>query len=328
MMTQTNEDQVIDGQPRDIAIPAPSSPPSASEDSHQFPPSPPVIHDNLQFSPPAFAAVPSPSKSPEGGEMVTFSPQRPAITHAKDAWSLPQHPLDAGVDPHIASLHARFPYFDNSLPSSSLQSVNGDQDQPLPPPEQHEPTQTDLDGQLARRLMLEEEQAAQNQRRPLQQEQGPQYYHSRRSASRDRAGGDGTGRCINTAQAVSPPQQNTMAEFQDGSNKITETDKKAFSSIFSEFKAKIQEYNQGHGASRQDTQPMWGDHLNLRGAVENLRGPGTSHRTTIPISNTQWNLWKRVVISSPSRRRQLKSKNELLSNSRPKCDIPSSELCH
>jgi hypothetical protein len=123
--------------------------------------------------------------------------------------------------------------------SSVLQSVNGDQDlaidtllgmsdpdyvsQPLPQPEQREPTQTDLDEQFARRLMLEEEQAAQNQWPPPQQEQGPQYYQSRRSASRDRAGGNETGRYTSTAQAATPPQRDTMAEFQDGFNKIAES---------------------------------------------------------------------------------------------------------
>jgi hypothetical protein len=123
--------------------------------------------------------------------------------------------------------------------SSVLQSVNGDQDlaidtllgmsdpdyvsQPVPPPVQREPTQTDLDEQLARRLMLEEEQAAQNQWGPPQQEQVPQSYQPRRSTGRDRAGGDETGRYDNTTRTVTPPQRDTMAEFQDGFNKIAES---------------------------------------------------------------------------------------------------------
>ncbi|KAG2148745.1 uncharacterized protein EDB93DRAFT_1084788 [Suillus bovinus] len=192
--------------------------------------------------------------------MITLSPQAPAITQAEDTPSLPQRPLGADVDPRIASLHAMFPDFDDSLLSSVLQSVNGDQDlaidtllgmsdpdyvsqPPPPPPEQREPTQTDLDEQLARRLMLEEEQAAQNQWRPPQQGQGPQSYQSRWYDSR--------------AQAVTPPQRDTMTEFQDGFNKIAETGKRTFSSIVSKVKAKIQEYDQGQ-ASRQDTQPTWG----------------------------------------------------------------------
>ncbi|KAG1861543.1 hypothetical protein DFJ58DRAFT_777255 [Suillus subalutaceus] len=263
-MTQTNEDQVIDGQPRDIANPASPSPPSDSEDSHQFPPSPPGIHDNQQQPPPVFAVAPSPSQSPEAGEMITLSPQPPAITQAEGIPNLPQRPLDVDVDPRIASLHAMFPDFDDSLLSSVLQSVNGDQDLAIDTllgmsdPDYREPTQTDLDEQLARRLMLEEEQAAQNQWRPPQQEQGPQYYQSRQSASRDRAGGDETGRYTGTAQVVTPPQRDTMTEFQDGFNKIAETGKKTFSSIVSKVKAKMQEYDQGQGASRQDTQPTWG----------------------------------------------------------------------
>ncbi|KAG2065093.1 hypothetical protein BDR04DRAFT_1109100 [Suillus decipiens] len=251
-MTQTNEGQVIDDQPRDIANPASLSQPSESEESHQFPPSLPGIHDNQQFHPPV---APSPPQSPEAGRMITLSPQPPAITQAEDAPSLPQRPLDVDVDPRIASLHAMFPDFDYSLlcvdSAMSSQTVNGDQDlaidtllgmsdpdyvsQSLPPAEQREPTQTDLDEQLARRLMLEEEQAVQNQWRPPQQGRGPQSY-----------------------QSVTPPQRDTIAEFQDGFNKIAETGKKTFSSIVSKVKAKIQEYDQGQGASRQDTQPTWG----------------------------------------------------------------------
>ncbi|KAG1853965.1 hypothetical protein F4604DRAFT_2043226 [Suillus subluteus] len=66
--------QVIDGQPRDtpdIANPASPSPPSDSEDSHQFPPSPPGIHNNQQLPPPVFAVAPSPSQSPEASEKVS-----------------------------------------------------------------------------------------------------------------------------------------------------------------------------------------------------------------------------------------------------------------
>ncbi|KAG1863785.1 hypothetical protein F4604DRAFT_1586677 [Suillus subluteus] len=205
--------------------------------------------------------------------MITLSPQPPAITQAKDTPNLPQRPLDVDVDPRIASLHAMFPDFDDSLLSSVLQSVNGDQDlaidtllgmsdpdyvsQPLPPPEQREPTQTDLDEQLARRLMLEEEQAAQNQWRSPQQEQGPQYYQSRQSASRDRAGGDETGRYTGTAQVVTPPQRDTMTEFQDGFNKIAETGKKTFSSIVSKVQSEDAGIRSGPGVF-QDTQPTWG----------------------------------------------------------------------
>lgn len=211
--------------------------------------------------------------------MITLSPQPPAITQAENTPALPQRSPDDNVDPRLTILRAMFPDFDDSLLSSVLQSVNGDQDlaidtllgmsdpdyvsQPLPAPVQHEPTQTDLDEQLARRLMLEEEQAAQNQWRPPQQDQGNQSYQSRRSTSRGRGGGgDETGRYDNTVQVVAPPQRDTMAEFQDGFNKIAETGKKTFSSIVSKVKAKMQEFDQGQGQgqgpSRRDTQPTWG----------------------------------------------------------------------
>ncbi|KAG1725402.1 uncharacterized protein EDB91DRAFT_1062246 [Suillus paluster] len=302
-MTQTNqpfEGQDDFGQPRgkqlwsyciyfvqiqtdtpDIANPASSSPPSESEDSHQFPPSPPGIHDNDQPPLPSLvstAAALSSSQSPELGDMITLSPQTSPITQDDDTPSLPQRPSDNNVDPRIASLRAMFPDFDDSLLSSVLQSANGDQDlaidtllgmsdpdyvsQPLAPPEQREPTQTDLDEQLARRLMLEEEQAAQQQWRPSQQDQGHQSYQPRRSTSTSRGGwggaGDETGRYDSTAQGGNPPQRDTMADFQDGFNKIAETGKKTFSSIVSKVKAKMQEFDQGQGPPRQDTQPTWG----------------------------------------------------------------------
>lgn len=121
---------------------------------------------------------------------------------------------------------------------SVLQSVNGNHDQaidtllgmsdpdyisqPAPvPQEQREPTQTELDEQLARRLMLEEEQAAQHQWRAPQQGQGSQAYQPRRAATR--GGGDDAGRYDNAAQGGNAPQRDTMADFQDGFNKIAES---------------------------------------------------------------------------------------------------------
>jgi len=202
--------------------------------------------------------------------MITLSPQTSPIIQEEDTPPLPQRPPEDGVDPRIASLHAMFPDFDDSLLLSVLQSVNGDQDQaidtllgmsdpdyisqPQPPQEQQQPTQTELDEQLARRLMLEEEQAAQQQWHPPQQSQGTQSYQSRRSTTR--GSGDEAGRYESTLQGGNVPQRDTMAEFQDGFNKIAETGKKTFSSIVSKVKAKMQEYDQG--PSRQDTQPTWG----------------------------------------------------------------------
>ncbi|KAG1848272.1 hypothetical protein F4604DRAFT_1687801 [Suillus subluteus] len=70
-MTLTNKGEVIRGQPR--ANPASSSPPSESENSHQFPPSPSGIHENQQLPPPVFAVAPSLSQPPEAGEMIALS---------------------------------------------------------------------------------------------------------------------------------------------------------------------------------------------------------------------------------------------------------------
>jgi len=120
---------------------------------------------------------------------------------------------------------------------SVLQSVNGNQDQAIdtllgmsdpdyisqsPQPQgQQEPTQTELDEQLAHRLMLEEEQAAQHQWRPPQQGQVNQSYQSRRAATQ--SGADDVRRYDSTSQGGNVPQRDTMAEFQDGFNKIAES---------------------------------------------------------------------------------------------------------
>ncbi|KAJ8583469.1 hypothetical protein M405DRAFT_845796 [Rhizopogon salebrosus TDB-379] len=258
----------------DIANPGPISSSPPSEDSLQFLPSPPGIHDNDQSHPPtAVAPFPPPLRDSEAADMITLSPQPTPLIQGGDTPALPQRPPENDVDPRIASLHAMFPDFDDSLLLSVLQSVNGNHDQaidtllgmsdpdyisqPAPvPQEQREPTQTELDEQLARRLMLEEEQAAQHQWRAPQQGQGSQAYQPRRAATR--GGGDDAGRYDNAAQGGNAPQRDTMADFQDGFNKIAETGKKTFSSIVSKVKAKMQEFDQGNGPSRQDTQPTWG----------------------------------------------------------------------
>ncbi|KAH7916585.1 hypothetical protein BJ138DRAFT_1139392 [Hygrophoropsis aurantiaca] len=124
-----------------------------------------------------------------------------------------------------------------------------------------EPSQTDLDEQLARRLMLEEEQqAAQYQRRAqsagwpnLRDNTSSQPYQSRTQGGR------------------SPPQQqgerDTVTEFQESFNKIAESGKKTFSSIVSKVKAKMQEFDQNQnqrqgepsnpGYSYANAQPAW-----------------------------------------------------------------------
>ncbi|KAG1715771.1 hypothetical protein ID866_1395 [Astraeus odoratus] len=208
-------------------------------------------------------------------------------------------------DPRIANLKGMFPDFDDAVILSVLESVNHDEERALdvllgmndptytsaaaaPPSahsvqqQQHQPglTQEDLDEQLARRLAFEEEQAAgawsaqrepgwgnQLPQHPPQQQAGYQTYQPRRNGGR---GWDSW----NGSQGQAPQQQghggqrDTMAEFQDGFNKIAECEvfieyihpstnctlpspypagKRTFNSIVSKVKAKMQEFDQGGG---------------------------------------------------------------------------------
>ena len=174
---------------------------------------------------------------------------------------------DADSDPRIASLKSMFPDFDAAVmyvdvyPSSAptyppgslsvLESVDNDEDRALdvllgmndptyissaaPPPTaqpQPDPTQQDLDEQLARRLALEEEQAAgawsadRQPGRDHQQQAGYQAYQPRSGSGRgwgSSSWGSWGGAQSQTAQSQGQGgQRDTMAEFQEGFNKIAE----------------------------------------------------------------------------------------------------------
>jgi len=122
-------------------------------------------------------------------------------------------------------------------------------------------TQTDLDEQLARRLMLEEQQAQQQQWATQQ----PQHATPQRRNTRPYE----VYQQQHHQQGSLPPsgERDTMAEFQEQFNKIAETGKKTFGSIFSKVKAKIQEYDQGRpgqssfggqNPNTQQQQPYYG----------------------------------------------------------------------
>ncbi|KAG1847402.1 hypothetical protein F4604DRAFT_1935910 [Suillus subluteus] len=147
----------------------------------------------------------------------------------------------------------------------------------------------------------------QNQWRPPQQEQGLQYYQLRWSASQDRADEDETGRYTSKVQVVTPPEQDTMADVQDGFNEIAEKD-----ILFNRFKSQSEDPGIPSGpgsvqvhiplllspevvplndsATSIDIDKIHSlrgvNHLNLRGVVDNLHSPSTNHCTMIPIRNT------------------------------------------
>lgn len=212
--------------------------------------------------------------------MITLSPPSAQTPPPSDALRVGH---DADSDPRIASLKGMFPDFDAAVILSVFESVDNDQDRALdillgmndptyisstvPPstaPQQLGPTQEDLDEQLARRLALEEEQAARawsadrqpGWRHPMspsqdQQQAGYQTYQPRRGSGRgwgSSSWGSWSGAQGQTTQSQGQGgQRDTMAEFQEGFNKIAESGKKTFSTIVSRVKAKMQEFDQGSG---------------------------------------------------------------------------------
>ncbi|KAF8629871.1 hypothetical protein AX15_003230 [Amanita polypyramis BW_CC] len=161
-------------------------------------------------------------------------------------------------DPQVAALRAIFPDYDDSLLQSVLQSVAWDQGRAIdvllgmsdpqyktePPNDrggQAAPSQLDLDEQLARRLMLEEQEQHTLPYRPY----GGSTRHSIR------------------AQQQQPPQdghaeRDTMSELQGHISRFAETGKKTFDSLFSRVKAKIQEYDRPNKDPEASSVPSWG----------------------------------------------------------------------
>ncbi|KAN0091587.1 hypothetical protein V8E55_005153 [Tylopilus felleus] len=184
------------------------------------------------------------------------------------------------ADTRIASLKAIFPDFDDAVILSVLESTDNDHDRaldvllgmndpsfapPNPPPaqspNQFQPapssdaqrlSQEALDEQLARRLALEDQQATTQawQPQPMQGQTMYQAYQPR-PAGRNGWGGTPQGQ----PQTQGQGGRDTMAEFQEGFNRIAESGKKTFSSIMSKVKAKMQEFDQGQGRSWSQNHP-------------------------------------------------------------------------
>ncbi|KAI0318873.1 hypothetical protein OF83DRAFT_885852 [Amylostereum chailletii] len=145
---------------------------------------------------------------------------------------------------------------------SVLESVGGDQDRAVDtllgmsdpehistavPEQPAAASQTDLDEQFARQLMLEEEERfSRRQARAT----GEAWQPRSAQQEQDRARGQ-----------ASPPRD-TMAEVTDQFSKIAESGKRTFSSLMSKVKAKVQEFDQsrtqGQSGSSEGTQPTWG----------------------------------------------------------------------
>ncbi|KAG9309233.1 hypothetical protein JVU11DRAFT_10712 [Chiua virens] len=187
------------------------------------------------------------------------------------------------TDPRIASLKVIFPDFDDAVISSVLESTDNDHDRaldvllgmndpsfvsPVPPPSaspnnqfQTAPSidaqrlsQEALDEQLARRLALEEQQEATTPAWQPQGVEGQSMYQTYQPRRGGRGGWGGWTGGQGGQPQVQPQTQgqggkDTMAEFQEGFNRIAESGKKTFSSIVTKVRAKMQEFEQGQGWS-------------------------------------------------------------------------------
>ncbi|KAG5639456.1 hypothetical protein H0H81_001578 [Sphagnurus paluster] len=219
--------------------------------------------------------MPAPVQAQTQTALPPTTPTPPQLYQHRQEHQQQQHQQEQqqqqpNADPRISGLRAMFPDYDDLVLQSVFESVGGDQDRaldallgmsdpeykPEPAPAhtstsprgagvESEPiSQTDLDEQLARRLMLEEQEAhqaawqAQQEARIRPQRQG--YGAQQRPNSYSNAYSH------NPGAGGPPPQQggDTMAEIQQQLGKITETGKKTFGNIFSKVKAKIQEMDQ------------------------------------------------------------------------------------
>ncbi|KAJ7212924.1 hypothetical protein GGX14DRAFT_445647 [Mycena pura] len=191
-------------------------------------------------SPVPAPAVPEPSTSP--AEPIPTARQRAMVG-----------------DDRLGVLRAMFPDFDDSLLQSVLDSVNGNTDhaidallgmsdpdymseQTAVPQVQTSQTQEQLDEQLARTLAMEDERAHRNAWDP-QAEQQYQQPQPRPEARRRPSEG---------------PEKDTMQELQEQFNKIAESGKRTFGTLFSKVKAKIQEFDQPAGAGGQSSNTSYG----------------------------------------------------------------------
>ncbi|KAJ7267626.1 hypothetical protein B0H12DRAFT_1200779 [Mycena haematopus] len=206
--------------------------------------------DTLTTEAPAPAEAPAPVETP-------VHPTEPSVIPVPASEpAAPPRERELVADARLGVLRAMFPDFDDSLLQSVLDSVQGNTDraidallgmsdpdyhsEPVRQQVQQPQTQEELDEQLARTLMLEDERSHHAWRAQEQQQQ-------QRPPVR-RQGSSGA------------PEKDTMQEFQEQFNKFAESGKKTLGSLFSKVKAKIQEFDQTnanatYGGAGGDTYP-------------------------------------------------------------------------
>ncbi|KAG6813138.1 hypothetical protein H0H92_013762 [Tricholoma furcatifolium] len=181
----------------------------------------------------------------------------------------PPPPESRPKDPRIAALHAMFPDYDDLILYSVLDSVGGDEARaidallgmsdpeykPEPvPAAAGDPTagagaaselsQTELDEQLARHLMLEEQQEHQAAWEAQQAARRPSFARRAASGEQNQYQQQGQGQGSPQGQAGGSTTGETMAEIQQQLGKFAETGKKTLGTFFNKVKAKIQEMDQ------------------------------------------------------------------------------------
>jgi len=225
-------------------------------------------------------SMPSPSSRPGDvleAHTVTTPPLPPPSTNAGPPAGAPDAEATPLLSPEVQSLQAMFPDFDPMILQSVLESVNGSQERATDvllgmsdpsyvsqeqehPQPQSQLTQTELDEQLARRLMMEDQQQQQqtdanwhpDQDYPQQQDPRgqrvpyqPRVQREGRTPPWDGQGTQGGGR-------------DTMSEVSEQFNKIAESGKKTFSTLFTKVKAKMQEFDQSRSQGGSSTQQQSG----------------------------------------------------------------------
>ncbi|KZT58926.1 hypothetical protein CALCODRAFT_494417 [Calocera cornea HHB12733] len=251
-----------------------------------------------QIEQPAAASEAAPSSNPfqtgtEASEQVLEKLQETKAdevtttteSHAAPVSPPPPAPItttvgqaDEVTDPRIAALQAIFPDFDPTVLASVLDACDGDQERAIemllgmsdpsyvPAEAIQSQHQTDLDEQLAHRLMLEEEENAARSGNPSSGGQGQIRvpYQPRQRAPRRAAPPQGGGYPVSTGP--SGTGQGGMgtgawsgvdtAQIQDQFSKMAETGKKTFSSFFSKMKQKMQELDKPVDGTDPENQPM------------------------------------------------------------------------
>jgi len=148
---------------------------------------------------------------------------------------------EIATNPQVAALEAMFPDFEPIILQSVLDSVDGNQDRAIDKllgmsdpeyKEQHSThaDQTELDEAFARNLLIQE-QEEENRGRNRRQRHAPQEPEP--YEQRVHAPGQGT-------SGINPGMQEVAESF----NKLAESGRKTFNTLFSKVKAKIQELDQ------------------------------------------------------------------------------------